>query len=117
VSSFFVWCPATGPGFCQLLQCALCTHLRQLKLISSQTPLSGGVGGKARKDNLGAKHCFSPDGFILIPMGPIPGRPMGGLALAIFRKTVFKLLKKFSIKNVAMQIIYFELKTLALYKK
>jgi len=42
---------------------------------------------------------------------------MGGLALAIFRKTVFKLLKKFSIKNVAMQIIYFELKTLALYKK
>jgi len=76
--------------------------------------LSGGVGGKARKDNLGAKHCFSPDGFILIPMGPVPGRPMGGPALAILRKTVFKLqlplqifvhgkeqvLTKFSIKNV-----------------
>jgi len=75
--------------------------------------LSGGVGGKARKDNLGAKHCFSPDGFILIPMGPIPGRPMGGLSPEIFRKTVFNLqcrfkfcerkeqvLTKFSIKNV-----------------
>lgn len=50
------------------------------------------VWRKSQKDNLGTIHSFSPDGFILIPMGPILGTTVGGRALVINWQIFFKFL-------------------------